>query len=354
MVLHLLSEEKLVGYGAHMVMDVQVPTITTVESNASSIDDITSKLSSDDSPIGIKVKGWRITSKSKSPIASEAEVEDLTSTLQDLAIKKKSSIGVTDQALQQRLLLHPPEIVFVRAYLKLQYLSSSENEDKSFELSFLPEDSLCSWASIHRFLSDSSDDKNSNHIISIIKSADSETWVQKKKHILNKKGTREFLFDWTYSTPYAGSLCSQSSWIEEQTSGIDENMHMLVDQTQPILMFDDIRLYEDDLHDNGEALLTVKIRVMPKCFYVLMRFFLRVDNVIVRCRDARFFHKFGDDKVFRDVTWREISWRSLMSHNLPTENTKWRIEHCQQLLDKLPSVDLPPTIFRYSSTSVPT
>lgn len=36
--------------------------------------------------------------------------------------------------------------------------------------------------------------------------------------------------------------------------------------------------------DRGE-----QVRVMPSCWFVLLRFFLRVDGTLVRLREARFF-----------------------------------------------------------------
>ena len=365
MVLHLLPGEKLAGYGAHVVLaEVVEKSSRSIKSSSVHVDKIEggayeSKLiptGVSKCPIGIGISGWNITSKSKSPIASEAEVEILEAELQELAVQQDNSIDDNNQCSRRKILLHPPEIVFVQAFLKLEYLVTSEGESKAFELKFLPDEALHAWASIHRYLpihpDGSIDDKKENQMISILKSADAETWIQKKDGSLSMRCAKEFQFDWTFSTPYTGSLDKQSSWFEEQKSGIDENMHMLVDELQPILMFDDLRLYEDDLHDNGEALLTVKIRVMPKCFYILMRFFLRVDNVIVRCRDVRFFHKFGDGKVFREIVWREIPWRDLSKFNLPIENTKWRIESCQHLLGKLPTVGLPSMLYQYSSSSI--
>ena len=40
----------------------------------------------------------------------------------------------------------------------------------------------------------------------------------------------------------------------------------------------DIRLYDDELDDNGAVSLGVKIRVMPSCFFILVRYYLRVDK----------------------------------------------------------------------------
>ena len=87
----------------------------------------------------------------------------------------------------------------------------------------------------------------------------------------------------------------------------------------PILFFDDIPLYESELEDNGVSSLSVKIRVMPKCWYVLMRFFLRVDGVMVRLREVRLFHKFGDDLVLREIKHQEGNFQELRAGGAPAE-----------------------------------
>jgi len=62
-------------------------------------------------------------------------------------------------------------------------------------------------------------------------------------------------------------------------------------QQERIHFFDEVVLYEDELADNGAAVLTVKIRVMATGFFILMRFFLRVDGVLVRLNDTRVYHQ---------------------------------------------------------------
>ena len=60
----------------------------------------------------------------------------------------------------------------------------------------------------------------------------------------------------------------------------------------PILFYDELVLYEDELGDNGSSMLTVKVRVMPEELLVLQRFFLRVDNVVFRVFDTRIYVSF--------------------------------------------------------------
>jgi type 2A phosphatase activator TIP41 len=81
-----------------------------------------------------------------------------------------------------------------------------------------------------------------------------------------------------------------------------------------ILFFDHIILYEDELHDNGDSSLSVKTvlllnikkkRVMEDCFFILLRFFLRVDNVLIRIIDNRIYHEIGSDHLIREYLHRE-------------------------------------------------
>ena len=80
-------------------------------------------------------------------------------------------------------------------------------------------------------------------------------------------------------------------------------MDRLKDQSVPILLYDDILLLQDDLHDNGDVQLSVKVRVMPSCAYVLSKLFLRLDGVLLRLRECRLLVDFDGQKIYRDITW---------------------------------------------------
>ena len=100
----------------------------------------------------------------------------------------------------------------------------------------------------------------------------------------------------------------QQRWTKADISGI--NYDMLRMRDVPILFYDEVLLYQDDLEDCGDVLYEAKLRVMPQCWFLLSRFFLRVDGSVVRIRDTRIFHRFGDSQVHMDVSWKE---QSLMS-----------------------------------------
>ena len=104
-------------------------------------------------------------------------------------------------------------------------------------------------------------------------------------------------YDWTFTTPYRGSVGTVSGSNPEGTGAknikrwaetsrrVDRGALM---ERDPILFFDELTLYESELDDNGESSVTLKIRVMPKCWFVLMRFWMRCDGVRVRLRETRF------------------------------------------------------------------
>lgn len=114
-------------------------------------------------------------------------------------------------------------------------------------------------------------------------------------------------FDWTFSTDYSGTI-SKDAIIEPTNERIDMEM---LKQKENILFYHEMMLYEDELHDNGISSCTIKIRVMASAFFILLRFFLRVDGVMVRVNDTRVFHDFSKDFVIREFTNKECGVQEL-------------------------------------------
>ena len=81
----------------------------------------------------------------------------------------------------------------------------------------------------------------------------------------------------------------------------------------PIVHFGEVYLFECDLEDCGYALSKVRFRVMADCFYILLRYYLRVDGVRVRIFDTRIFHEFGTDFIHREFQFRESTYDELRS-----------------------------------------
>jgi type 2A phosphatase activator TIP41 len=116
-------------------------------------------------------------------------------------------------------------------------------------------------------------------------------------------------FDWSYSTDYAGSTSPEPTFKHsEKPIPI-----ALLTRPDPILFFDEVMLYEDELADNGIAMLSGKIRVMPERLLLLLRFFLRLDGVVCRIRDTRVFVEFKTGEVIREYTAREEKYDTIKS-----------------------------------------
>ncbi|XP_063374597.1 TIP41-like protein [Cydia amplana] len=124
-----------------------------------------------------------------------------------------------------------------------------------------------------------------------------EAWQVARPDATKKKRN----FDWTFSTDYKGTLTDNIS-IEPTDEKIN---YELLKQKDQILFYHDLTLFEDELHDHGISKLSVKIRVMPSYWFVLLRYFLRVDDVMVRSHETRMFHMSNTNYVIREYTAKE-------------------------------------------------
>ncbi|VDO10212.1 unnamed protein product, partial [Rodentolepis nana] len=120
-----------------------------------------------------------------------------------------------------------------------------------------------------------------------------EEWMNSK----NGEFSSAKPYDWTFSTTYDGTLTG--NWTSEPTDeGLDQ---VFIRSHDPILLYGSIDLFEDELGDNGIALLNVKIRVMSSGFFILQRFFLRIDGSLLRVWDTRLQWRLGDEYILREV-----------------------------------------------------
>lgn len=388
-------------------------------------------------PVGIRIAGWDIVTRN-SAIGDEGGMEGLTSFLEGVANDDDDGGGGSDGRRRRRRLC-PPEIAFLDAVVSFRYRPRSagggrverrrgpsiaeeeegggEDDDDDEGDSFArgmrldARGALSEWAEAHRYLEMPQQHPSTEPLaggnrrgVSIVRTADAALWSSRSRGDYDDpasatatatttatSGESQFYYDWTYSSPYAGTVVTADG--EEETSD-DATMinnrqmwmplsrshiplRLLRDDTQPILLYDDVHLYEDDLHDNGDVELNAKIRVMPGCWYVLQRLFVRVDRVCVRCREVRYFCSFEDVRdddgergvvvaranvIYRDVSWREAAWEELRDAGMPTDPAAWREggsagggvpgmpapPPLASLLMRLPSVSLPDDIPRFS------
>ncbi|CAJ0936070.1 unnamed protein product, partial [Mesorhabditis belari] len=124
--------------------------------------------------------------------------------------------------------------------------------------------------------------------------ASAATWQEARKG-LEEFREYEKPFDWTYTTEYAGTL--KEVHESETEDAID--METLKRQ-DPILFYAQNVLYEDELHDHGMAQYSARIRVMPTCFFVL-----------VRVCDTRVFGRTHETSIIREWSLREAKMETL-------------------------------------------
>jgi type 2A phosphatase activator TIP41 len=79
----------------------------------------------------------------------------------------------------------------------------------------------------------------------------------------------------------------------------------------------------EELSALGAPRVPPQVRVMPRCWYALLRFFLRVDGVLVRLREVRLFCRLdgaaaeGGVVVLREVRRQEGTFAELAAGGAP-------------------------------------
>ncbi len=272
--------------------------------------------------------------------------------------------------------MHIPPMIFGHDIMLLEKSSAAATSTTStdFSLSYNSKDALSSWSEQH------SNARTKQQPLQIIQVPYAKDWVERSrpsnlnptKEVIERKDNDTIddvdeqsvtideslahrAWDWTFSSDYCGTVTSASASastgssepyiismhnletstvfdetfladkniFESTSSGIDFNM--LRSRDLPILFYDEILLYQDDLEDCGEVMFDAKLRVMPSCWFLMARMFLRIDGVIVRIRESRYYHAFGEAQVHLEVTWKEcaIGTRTADATDLP-----YPLQHC--------------------------
>ncbi|KAJ5788109.1 TIP41-like protein [Penicillium paradoxum] len=214
-------------------------------------------------PRSITINGFRISTQ-KLPILKADPIEEMT----------------------QKLGIAPPEMIFGDNYVAIEH-------EKGWGLDFNAFDALDLV------------DKTGQSMLQV---AYSREW-QKSRHKTHE-GIKEVVkpFDWSYSTDYKGTLHPDAPSFEPTTKPIPIE---LLKRPDPILFFDDVVLYEDELADNGITMLSCKIRVMPGRLLLLTRFFMRLDHVLIRIRDTRVYVDFETGEIIREYLSKECEYENV-------------------------------------------
>ncbi|KAL8943508.1 MAG: hypothetical protein Q9216_001043 [Gyalolechia sp. 2 TL-2023] len=251
------------------------------------------------SPVGhepgniVTQSGFRITTR-KLPILKAEPIERMTATL-----------GIA-----------PPEMIFGDNVTSIEHLKSGWN----IEFNALDALDLV--------------DKTGNSMLQV---AHSKEWqsTREKKH----EGITEVVkpFDWSYTTDYKGT--ERSTSLHLRPSDIPIPLELLK-RPDPIIFFDEVVLYEDEMADNGITAFTCKVRVMPARLLLLCRFFMRLDGVMVRIRDTRVYVEFDSREVIREYTAREDRYEAIRQKlAMKGRDAPAQLRDPNNIVDLLPIVD---------------
>ncbi|KAF2763059.1 TIP41-domain-containing protein [Pseudovirgaria hyperparasitica] len=222
----------------------------------------------------------------QSPAVKSISQHGFTISTRKLPILKADPI----EKLAERLGIAIPEMIFGDNYVRVEHPVSG------WAIEFNAGDAL---------------DRVDKTDKSMLKVAYSREWQENRQH--HSSDIKEVIkpFDWSYTTDYAGSSPSPASPTTRpsppptfSTTDTPLPLHLLA-RRDPILLFDEVPLYEDELADNGISFYTVKLRVMPQRLLILARFFMRLDDVLFRIRDTRVYIEFETGVVIREYCARE-------------------------------------------------
>jgi len=135
-----------------------------------------------------------------------------------------------------------------------------------------------------------------------MKVAYASEWQQERQVVQVSKEVAK-PYDWTYTTDFKGTLIRDDLL---RISDTDERIDIeKLKKQEKIHFYQNMVLFEDELADNGIAKLNVKMRVMPSSYFILLRYFLRVDDVLIRMNDTRIYHEAGTNFLLQEYSSKE-------------------------------------------------
>ncbi|KAI0995453.1 hypothetical protein K3495_g12726 [Podosphaera aphanis] len=220
------------------------------------------------------------------PSADNADLFTLSITQKGFKISARklpiSKSGQIDE-MSGRLGIPVPEMIFGDNFVSIEHIASG------WHLNFNAFDAL---------------DRVEKTGKNMLKVAYSQEWSNSREnaHEDIKKIVKPF--DWSYSTDYKGTNTKGKPFEMKNKNSESIPIELLM-RPDPIIFFDEVVLYESELDDNGISVLTCKFRVMPDRMLLLCRFFMRLDNVVLRIRETRVYIDFDTGRVIRDYKEKE-------------------------------------------------
>lgn len=288
--------------------------------------------------------GWRFTTN-HGPILNAEQLKNLTIKLGHICGVESDGEIIEFQGAK----MHLPSMIFGSDFLVIKQI------DSNFDVSFTAIDALEGWVVQHIPFTSPEDgiDEYTVPKLHIIQVPFSTSWTRLSSLGVTDEGhqlAQLSYWDWTYSSDYCCTISTMSKeenfvemnererctvtlarnlslntnpkrnipvetrnyvWRRCGPGGIDFS---LLQQRDDILLYDEMILYQDDLEDCGDVKYDIKVRVMPTCWYVLSRLYVRVDGTELLLRESRIFHKFRTNAVYLDVTWRQATYASIENH----------------------------------------
>ncbi|XP_074275486.1 TIP41-like protein [Silene latifolia] len=235
--------------------------------------------------LGLRIRGWEIESSNR-PILTSPE------------------LLLWEERLKTS---HLPEMVFGNSVLSLTHLASGT------KISFNAFDALAGWKA---------------EALPPVEVPAAAKWKFRSKPfeqvILD--------YDYTFTTPYGGSEMIDTNSKKAAACNLYwEDCEEKIDvaaltSKEPILFYDEVVLYEDELADSGVSLLTVKVRIMPSGWFLLLRYWLRVDGALMRLRDTRMHCVFKEQSfpvILRESCWKEGTFNALAAKGYPADTAAY-------------------------------
>jgi type 2A phosphatase activator TIP41 len=262
--------------------------------------------------------GGRLTSTSGQCTEAELSGWVFRSTRGPIATEAQKSSMESSRGHQSEEPAFPalPEQLFINNSLVVQHRLSGVS------FTFRPEAALSQWL------------QDNNEPVQVVFSS---KWQKDRRGVL--ESIDKLSYDWTFTTSYTGGV--EGSTCQKSSKQMD--MNLLTDRNTPILYFDSFPLYVSELDDMGTSEMLVKIRVMPTCWFVLLRFFLRIDGQMVRLKDTRYYCEMNPNSDSQGgIVLRES--RCHESHDVNTVKSCIGPDEAAQVLQALAPVG----ITRYS------
>ncbi|KAG5513557.1 hypothetical protein PMAC_000989 [Pneumocystis sp. 'macacae'] len=234
--------------------------------------------------------------------------------LQDWSVITTKGSILTSEEIQQfssQLMIPIPEMTFGKNQVIMEHCSG-------WRMAFTAYDAL------------EKVDKTGKRVVQV---SYADEWVKKREKSCEGIG-RSKCYDWTFTTTYQGTVTHKDNRdsvnkMVVQAEVIKDNGkdNILMPEFKPsdelipidklklqdpILFFEEVVLYEDELSDNGLSILSVKVRIMPERLLLLQRFFMRLDNVIFRIHDTRVYIEFVTGKILREYVEKEAAYHDVL------------------------------------------